>query len=93
MSIPALIPVVFVIASLISYFVFRKSQVAAIGFAVTCLLGALFFAFGFMASFEPMENSSGTIFKTVYAILFTGAIFGIASAIRRVIRVGRAVGD
>ena len=42
---------------------------------------------------QCMANGSGTIFKTVYVVLFTGATFGIISAIRRVIRVGQAVGD
>jgi hypothetical protein len=92
MSFPVLIPAVFVFASLISYFVFRKSQVAAIGFAVSCLLGAMFFAFGFLASFEGTGGPFATA-KIVYAVLFVSAIAGIISAIRRVIRVGQTVSD
>ena len=92
MTIAILIPVAFVFASLISYLVFRRSQVAAIGFAVSCLLGAMFFAFGFLASFEG-TGGSFTTFKIVYAVLFAGAIAGIILAVRRVIRVGQAVGD
>jgi hypothetical protein len=55
---------------------------------LTLLLAAaaLFCAFGFAATFEPMPGQARWVFRSIYGLIFVGNIAGLAHLIRGMIR-------
>ena len=86
MAIPLLVPIGLILALVISYFLFPRSKLLAIAFVLLCLATSLFSVYGFLASNELKGDPVGLKFKIIYCILFTGAIIGVISGIRRITR-------
>ena len=54
--------------------------------ALLLAAAALFCAFGFAATFEPMPAQSQWVLRGIYGLIFTGNVAGLAHLIRGMIR-------